>query len=110
MVKNNQHTIRFHIDHMLLSHLYPKVNDEFWTWSNKKYDQLKPVTLHRGKKNDFLGMELDFSKKGECHVRQKRHIKYLITSWPDLEDGKSNTPSYNELFKRGKRKLLSEEK
>ena len=40
------------------------MNDEFGVCANKKYGQLKHVTFHREKKHDFLGMELDFLKKG----------------------------------------------
>ena len=86
------------------------MNDEFGAWANKKYGQLKPVTLHRGKKHDFLGMELDFLKKGQCGVHQKIHIQDFIASWTDLKDSNYNTPSSNDLFNRGKGKLLSEAK
>ena len=34
-VKNNQQTVRFHVDDILCSHIDPKVNTEFHRWSEK---------------------------------------------------------------------------
>ena len=55
-------------------------------------------------------MEINFLKKGECHVHKKRYIQDLIAFWPKLKDGKAETPSSSDLFKRRKCKLLSEVK
>ena len=68
IVNNSQQTIRFHVDDLLSSHRDPKVNTEFARWAQKKYGDLKPVKVKRGKIHDFLGMTLDFSIPGECHV------------------------------------------
>ena len=37
MVNGKQHTIRFHVDDILSSHVDLKVNDEFLKWLNKTY-------------------------------------------------------------------------
>ena len=53
-VRDNQHTIRFHVDDVMSSHVDPKVNDEFGEWAQQKYGDLKPGTVVCGKVKDFL--------------------------------------------------------
>ena len=43
------HTIRFHVDDLLASHIDPKVNGEFAKWLNKMYGQYGEVKCVRGK-------------------------------------------------------------
>ena len=35
MIKGKQHTVRFHVDDVLASHMNSKVNDDFKDWLNK---------------------------------------------------------------------------
>ena len=63
MVNGNQHTVRFHVDDLLSSHVDPKVNDRFAEWLEKMYGKYKAVEPTRGKKHDYLGMVLDFTEK-----------------------------------------------
>ena len=37
MVDGTQHTVRFHVDDLMSSHVDPKVNDDFWEWLNEKW-------------------------------------------------------------------------
>ena len=57
---NKQHTVMFHADDILSSHVDSQVNDEFVVWLQKTYREIKDVSTTRGKKHEFLGMELDF--------------------------------------------------
>ena len=108
MVKGEQHTIRFHVDDVLSSHVDKKVNDDFGKWAQKTYGKLIDVTIIRGKVNEFLGMTLDFSIKGECHVKQPDHIKDMISEWPGVDFKKTVlSPVSKTLFKRGEGELLS---
>ena len=83
VMKNNQHTIRFHVDNVMFSHINPKVNDEFEEWAQRKYGNLKPVTIVRGKVHKFLGMTLDFSTPGEVRVIPGEYSKDIVSSWPE---------------------------
>ena len=107
-IHKRQHTVRFHVDDVLSSHVDPKVNTKFGAWANETYGKLKPVELHRGKVHEFLGMTLDYSKKGECHLLQDHHINDVVSSWPeDLSKIKHVlTPASNDLLKGGTGKLL----
>ena len=55
------------------------MNNDFGKWAEETYGKLKDVTIIRGKVHEFLGMTLDFSTKGECHVKQPDHIKDMIS-------------------------------
>ena len=111
MVNKRQHTNWFHVDDVLSSHVDPEVNKKFGAWENKTYGRLTPVELHRGKTHEFLGMTLDYSKKGECHILQEHHVKDIVSAWPeDLKQVKHVlTPSSNDLLKGGTGRLLSRE-
>jgi hypothetical protein len=76
MVNGKQHTVQFHVgDDLLSSYVDPKVNDEFFEWwLNKKYRSLKPVTRTNGKIHIYLGMTLNFSKKGKLKIRMDNYI------------------------------------
>ena len=80
MVDGKQHLIRFHVDNVLSSHVNEKVNDQFAEWAQKTYGKLKPMEVVRGKIHTFLGMTLDFTIKGECHVLQEDHIRDIVSS------------------------------
>ena len=112
MRNGNQHTIRFHVDDLLSSHKDSAVNDDFYAWAQEKYGKLKPVTFHKGDKHNFLGMELDFSEDGVCHVRQEEHIDEMINEWPEKFENcaKVLTPASNSLYELGGGGLLNDEK
>ena len=89
------------------------MNDEFARWAQSKYGALKPVKVQRGKVHEFLGMTLDFSVRGECHVRQDKHISEIISSWPKIlkqSDKIALTPASKTLFEKGEGLLLSIDK
>ena len=110
LVKNSQQTIRFHVDDLLSSHKDPGVNSELARWAQKKYGNFKPVKVTRGKIHDFLGMKLDFSVPGECHISQENHIDELVSEWPEKikSDDKIHTPAANNLFEVGTGNVVDE--
>ena len=40
MENEKQHTIRFHVDDVMSSHVEARVNDLFLEWANKKYGEI----------------------------------------------------------------------
>ena len=109
VVKKQQHTVRFHVDDVLSSHVTSEVNDSFAEWCQKKYGGLKDVECHRGRIHQFLGMELDFSNQGMCHVKQFGHVKDMITNYEvDIGNKTAATPASNHLFDKGEGRLLSD--
>ena len=110
-INKRQHTVRFHVDDVLSSHVDPEVNTKFGAWANETYGKLKPVELHHGNIHEFFVMTLDYSNKGECHLLQDHHINDIISSWPeDLNKVKKLiTPASNDLLKGGTGRLVCRE-
>ena len=67
------------------------------------------MEVHRGRVHQFLGMELDFSDEGVCHVKQFNHVGEMITNYEvDIGDKTAATPASNQLFDKGEGRLLSD--
>ena len=64
----SQHTIRFHVDDVMSSHINPKVNDDFDEWLQAKYGEHGKVKAHPGKVHDYLGMIFEYKDKGKVKV------------------------------------------
>ena len=95
VVDGCQHTVRYHVDDLLSSHVNKKVNDNFLTWLQKTFGKYKPVTSKRGKIHEFLGMQLDFSVRNEVHIKQFGHVQDMVDSCPVKikEDAAAPTPA-----------------
>ena len=111
IVNNKQHTVRFHVDDILSSHVDAKFNDEFHTWLDSTFGELKKVTVSRGKKNTFLGINLDFSEQEKLHISQLNHVEDRISACPVKiqKDETAPTPAENHLVSRGESTLLNKE-
>ena len=59
-------TILWHVDDLKISHADPNVVSDVIEQLSTEFGSIAPLTVHRGQKHDYLGMELDFStpKKG----------------------------------------------
>ena len=73
IVNGKQITICFHVDDCKISHECTKVVDAMIKWLRAEYESIFEdgsgvIKVHRGKVHKYLGMSLDFSHKGQCHV------------------------------------------
>ena len=111
MKNGSQHTIVFHVDDVMSSHVDKKVNERFARWLEKKYGQHSPVTIHTGKVHDYLGMIFDYSKKGQVEVDMKSYVKDMIESFPKKVKTTdiALTAASNDLFEESKGKTLDKE-
>ena len=111
-IEGSQHTIRFHVDDVMSSHMSSKVNDEFKNWMNKNYGSYCEVKESRGKIHDYLGMKFDFTEKGKVKIRMEEYVKNMIKDFPvELKDNDTApTPAANNLFEKGKRKFLDKKR
>ena len=112
IVNGNQQTIRFHVDDLLSSHIDPKVNDEFFDWMSRTYGSIKPVKSTRGKVHKYLGMTLDFRKKGKVKIRMDEYVERMLTEFPiKFKEGQGvATPATSDLLCIGKGEKLDDEK
>ena len=49
MKAGGQHTVRFHVDDLLSSHVNPKVNDKFASWLETLYGKHMAVKIRKRK-------------------------------------------------------------
>ncbi|CAJ1968085.1 unnamed protein product [Cylindrotheca closterium] len=112
MVNGKQLTIRFHVDDVLASHMEQQVLEDFFTWVNEKYGGLKEVTCTRGKVHTYLGMTLDFSKKGKMKIRMDDYVDRMLSEFPvKFKDNEiQETPAGNNLLEKGKGAPLEKER
>ena len=83
LIDGTQHTITWHVDDVKASHVNPKVNDAFHKWCEEMYgsEENGHVTAVRGKRHDYLGINLDFSEKGKLKVDMKYYIEQMIAEF-----------------------------
>ena len=63
-----QHTVKFHVDDLMAAVDVAEINTNFKAWLNAKYGGHGEVKVTRGRIHEYLGMTLDFTKKGEVAV------------------------------------------
>ena len=104
MVNGSQQTIRFHVDDLMSSHVDPKVNDEFYKWMDSTYGDLKAVTCTRGDVHTYLGMTLDFSKRGKVKIRMDDYVDRMLDEFPVTfrSDEVQETPASATLLEPGR--------
>ncbi len=73
IVSGKQITICFHVNDCKIAHECTKVLDATIKWLRAEYESIFEdgsvvMKVHRGKVHKYLGMSLDFSHKGQCHM------------------------------------------
>jgi len=112
MINNKQHTIRFHVDDILSSHVDSEVNDGFLQWLNKMYGSVKEVSAKRGDVHKYLGMIIDFRSKGKVKFRMDDYVVDMLNEFPSKVGSKdtASTPASSGLFDDKNSKLLDHRK
>jgi hypothetical protein len=96
VINGKQFTITWHLDDLKLSHVDAKVVDDTITWLKSVYD--KDMRVSRGKKHEYLGMDLDYSVQGEVKVTMIDYLKRVITEFPEEITGTAYSPAAERLF------------
>jgi len=112
MKNGRQHTVRFHVDDLMSSHVNSVVNDKFLKWLNKMYGHFGEVKATRGKLHDFLGMQFDFRMEGKVKVNMTEYVDKMLSEFPiKLKSTDSAmTPSSSGLLQQGNSKLLDKKR
>ena len=111
-VNGKQQTVRFHVDDLMSSHVDPQVNTDFVKWLNDKYGTIKDVTETRGKVHEYLGMTIDFTRKGKVKIRMDDYVRRMLEEFPIKfsPDTKQETPAGNNLLDVGRGRKLDPER
>ena len=112
MVNGKQLTMAWHVDNRKVSHEEERVLDELIAMMEEEFGQEAPLSVSCSPVQEYLGMTLDFSKRGRVVVKMSNYVKSMLNDAPASMDGKAATPAGAHLFKINMEdlKLLSKEK
>ena len=99
MVGGRQLTVAWHVDDLKISHEEEDALDEFISMMEVEFGEDRPLSVSRGPIQQYLGMTLDFSKKGKVVVKMDDYVKTMLNDAPSSMDGKAATPAAAHLFK-----------
>ena len=111
IVNGKQHTIRFHVDDLMCSHVDQNVNTKFLLWLDSKYGTYGSVKATRGKIHDYLGMIFDFSEPGKVIIGMTDYMNAMVDDFPiDFKPSDTaTTPAASDLFAKGDSSPLNKE-
>ena len=89
-------SVIFHVDNGLASHVNPIENTKLLIYLNKIYGD--GITFTRGKKFNYLGMDMDYTEKKVLQVSMIPYIDGIIQEFPELIAKISPTPAADCLF------------
>ena len=113
IIKGKQQTVVWHVDDLKSSHIDSEINDKFIKYMRDKYEdeEIGILKATRGKVHDYLGMNLDFSTKGEVKIGMIDYVKEMINDFGEDVTKIAKTPAAEHLFKvRDDVENVSEEK
>ena len=93
----NQHTVIWHVDDLQSSHVDGFENTKLISYLRKIYGPKMSVT--RGKKHRYLGMDMDYSTPGVLQVLIVKYIQDILDDFPELITKSAPTPHTDNLFK-----------
>ena len=99
VINGKQCTIGWHVDDLKISHVDKAVVEEIITKMNDRYGKESPISVHRGPIQEYLGMTIDYTKKGKVSFSMPQYIEDLLRECPDsIMKGPSSTPAAGHLF------------
>jgi hypothetical protein len=106
IVKGKQITICFHVDDCKISHECSKVVDDTIKWLQAEYESIFKdgsgvMKVYRGKVHNYLGMSLDLSQIGQCHVTMYDYLDGILQAFDAAvkKHGGGFTPVTRQPFK-----------
>ena len=102
IINGEQMTVTWHVDDLKVSHKSEKVIDEFIKWVEKQYGDPKigQVKAVKGKKHDYLAMNLDYTEEGKVKIDMTDYVKGILEVYPDpVKNRKAASPANENLFK-----------
>ena len=98
LVCGSQLTITWHVDDLKISHVNKEVLEDLLKQLDGAFGQDGPLTIHHGKKHDYLGMWLDFSLDGKVQVQMFDYIDNMLGDLPEDMCGMVSSPAADHLF------------
>jgi len=100
-VNGSNLTVTWHADDLKVSRKDKTAVDTFIQWCERTYGSkdIGHVKASRGKKHDYLGMNLDYTEEGAVKIEMCKYVQSMIDTFPvEIKIG-SKTPASEGLFK-----------
>ena len=97
-VNGQQCTITWHVDDLKISHVEEHVVRSIIQKIKKEFGQHADLSMHIGKRHDYLGMILDFSSPGVLEVDMSDYIQVILQDTPTKLRGTSMVLAAKHLF------------
>jgi hypothetical protein len=91
-----QMTVTWHVDDLKVSHVDPFQITRFAEYLASIYGE--KLTVNRGQVHDYLGMDLDYSTKGQVKIGQIRYTKKMIDEFPEPITYSAASPATDYLY------------
>ena len=78
LINNKQCTIAFHVNDLKISHKDEEVVINIIEELNKRFGDIMPLSISRGKVHDYLGMPFDYTTKGKLIITMYDYIDGII--------------------------------
>ena len=98
LVRGSQLTITWHVDDLKISHVDKEVLEDLLKQLDGVFGKDGPLTIHRGKKHNYLGILLDFSLDGKVQVQMFDYIDNMLGDLPEDMCGMVTSPGADHLF------------
>ena len=102
-------TVSWHVDSLKMSHKSLAVVTGIIQWLGGIYGELR---ISRGKKHEYLGMDLDYSIPGKVVFNMEKYTRNVTAEFPKDIGKTAETPAVEYLFTvrdDDSRRLLPEE-
>ena len=102
MINRKQHTVRWHGDNVMVSHVDPKVNDEFVNWVKSIYEKgdIGTVKYKRGE-YDYPGKMFKHTEDGKVEIKMEKYVDKVLEEFlykNQIPSKAASTPAANYLF------------
>ena len=81
MVNGKQLTLTWHVDNMKVSHINKNVVSAFILYLKSVYGEMHESI---GKHRDYLGMWLDFSRKGDVQISMEEYLRGVLENVQEI--------------------------
>ena len=97
-VDGHQCTITWHVDDLKISHVDGNVVRSIIQKIQDTFGQHSELSMHIGKRHDYLGMILDFTTPGILEIDMSDYIQVILQDTPTNLRGTSMVPAAKHLF------------
>ena len=97
-VNGKQCTITWHVEDLKISHVEEHVVRSVIQKIKEEFGQHSDLSMHIGKRHDYLGMILDFNSPGVLEVDMSDYIQVILQDTPTNLRGTSMVPAAKHLF------------